>query len=279
VACIVAVGFEPGPYLPSAGSPPSVPQHLDREDLDPLSDVITNLLTRHEAVVVIHPSWDAEPSLQRVETVRSAFAGNRLVTYGTALPPLAGAVLVALSSAVAPLTRSAGALLAGLPVLEAHLLVLAWLARVTRLHEPAPSLWQHALSLLPGTAFGVSSWPEPSVRRLTARDPSLPLPRASGRYRVAAASRDGDMAWVRDTVVPALGAPSLIEVPPTAAGPDWWGTRRLVEVVAYPLDLAPLLARIDAQPTRSCTWCGTETPPGACAFCHAAPGAAVEVAV
>jgi hypothetical protein len=272
VASIIAIGFEAGGFLPSHPEPPSFPGGLDRQDLEELVEIVADALVRHGHALAIYPTWNAEPSLRRLQTVRSALSTTRLATYASPLPPLAGAVLASVTAAVAPLVPSVATLLAGLPLLEAQLLVVAWLGRVTGLREPAPTLLQHAVSVLPNTAFGVSSWPKPSVRRLSRKDRRVPLPRVRGPLRLAVAARDGDLGWVRNVVAPALGDPPLHEVPATAGGPRWWGSRRLVEVVAYPTGLSELVALLEEQATRLCSWCGEETAAdpvtGVCVFCH-----------
>lgn len=268
MATVVGVGFEPGPFFPSNSSPHFVSHRLARDDLEELIAMLAELIDQHGSVVVIHPGWSSDSALQRLQTVRSALRTTCLAFYPTSSPPLAGGVLASLASVVAPHARSAGALLAGLPVLEAQLLVLAWLGSVAKLQVPTPTLLQHGLSLLPWTAFGVSSWPQPSVRRLTRGDRTLVLPRVKGPIRIAAAARDGEPGWVPDVVAPALGDAPVVEVPATALGPEWWGSKRLIEVVAYPMELKATVDRVNRAPTQLCTWCREETPPGRCAFCH-----------
>lgn len=268
MAIVVGVGFEPGPFFPSSSSPCFVSHRLARDDLEELIALFADLIEQHGAVVAIYPGWSSDSALQRLQTVRSVLRTTHLAFYATPSPPLAGAVLTSLANVVAPHARSAGALLAGLPVLEAQLLVLAWLGSVTKLQVPSPTLVQHALSLLPGTAFGVSSWPQPSVRRLTRKDRTLPLPRVKGPIRIAAAARDGDGGWVPDFVAPALGGAPVVEVPATVLGPQWWGAKRLIEVVAYPMELKATVDRVNGAPTQLCSWCRKETPLGECAFCH-----------
>lgn len=268
MATVVGFGFEPGPFFPSSSSPRFVSHRLARDDLEELIALLAELIEQHGSVVAIYPGWSSDSALQRLQTVRSVLRTTRLAFYATPSPPLAGAVLTSLANVVAPHARSAGALLAGLPVLEAHLLVLAWLGSVAKLQVPTPTLLQHGLSLLPWTAFGVSSWPQPSVRRLTGKDRSLPLPRVKGPIRIAAAGRDGDQSWVADVVAPALGGAPVVEVPGTLLGPEWWGSKRLIEVVAYPMELKATVDRVNGAPTQLCSWCGEEAPMGPCSFCH-----------
>lgn len=267
MATVVGVGFEPGPFFPPHGSPRFVSHHLDRDDLEELTVLLAELIEQHGAVVAIYPAWSSDVAMQRLQTVRCALHTTKLAFYPTPSPPLAGAVLTSLANVVAPHARSAGALLAGLPVLEAHLLVLAWLGSVAKLQVPTPTLVQHGLSLLPWTVFGVSSWPQPAVRRLTRKDRSLPLPKVRGPIRIAFAARNAEESWVPEVVAPALGGPPVVQVPATVLGPQWWGAKRLIEVVAYPIELQTAVERVNSAATYLCGWCLEETPPGPCAFC------------
>ena len=76
------------------------------------------------------------------------------------------------------------------------------------------------------------------------------------------------MGWVREVLAPALGAPALVEVEPTAAGPTWWGTRRLVEVVGYPADIPSLAGRAALGVEGAlCWWCDETVANDPCPFC------------
>lgn len=269
---VVALGFEAAPTVPADVPPIEVTASLDGAGLDKFVAMLQDLVADDAEAVVIYPSWLPEPTPRHLHTARSALGDVGMALYASELPPLAGNVFVSLVAALAPLARSSGALVSGLERIEAQLLVVAWLFRVSGLNDPAPSLWQHALSWLPWTAFGVSSWPEPSIRVLRAKDRDVSLPAvASGALRLAVANRDGDLGWVREAVAPALGTLTIDETAATSLGPGWWGTRRLVEVVAYPADIDMLASRLDRIETAPCRSCGREAAvAGSCGFCDLA---------
>jgi hypothetical protein len=129
-------------------------------------------------------------------------------------------------------------------------------------------VWQHLVSLWPTTSFGVSFHPVPSVRRLTEKEPEVPVPTTHRPLCLAIADRDGDARWVREVMTPRLGSPPVNEVPPTPGGPSWWGTERLVEAVAYPIDV-PVVARriLRGLSFQSCRWCGESVGAEVCPFC------------
>jgi cell division septal protein FtsQ len=74
----------------------------DRADLPDLVDVIARGQTEGH-VLAIYPEWQHEPALQKLQLARAALNAPRVMTYGTRLPPLAGAVFVSLASAVSRL--------------------------------------------------------------------------------------------------------------------------------------------------------------------------------
>jgi hypothetical protein len=264
---IITIGFPGGPAwgdggVVGFGSP------LSAEDVPALAEVVRSGIEREGHVVALYPSWAAEPSTRRLATVRSALETGRVATYGVALPPLAGAVFARLAAAVATYIPSPGVLLSGLPRLERELIVVAWLSSVSRLRHPAPSVWQHARSWAPGSAFGAVLWPRPVVRRLHRRDRTLPLSLPDHPIRLVVSSRDGDLAWAREVVVPALGDPPTKEVPATDEGAAWWGSRRLVEVVGYPVDVPGLAGRISLGVEGTvCWWCDETVATDPCPFC------------
>lgn len=265
---VISIGFPAEPFVPNQGDIPAFPSPLARDDYDLLVDTVRRGITDKGHVIALYPAWSPEPALQRLETVRSALDTVRLTSYGTPLPPLAGAVLAALASAVSPYISSAGALVTALPALEKELVVIAWLGSVAGLSTPAPSLWQHLVSAWPRSAFGVSFWPEPSVRLLTNKDRSVPVPTSYRPTMLAVSSHDGDAHWVKEVVGPALGSPPLKKVEPTPLGPKWWGTTKLTEAVAYPVDVPVIARRItEGQRTFLCRWCAEAIACDHCPFC------------
>ena len=265
---IIAIGFKTEALVSNQGTIPAFPADLSRLDYERLVDTVRSSSAQSGHVVAVYPRWAQEPALARLETARAALNTRRLATYATALPPLAGAALVSLASAVSPYIKAPGVLVAGLPALEKELVILAWLASVTRLDYPSPSMAQHIASMSPTTAFGVSYWPEPAVKLLTKKDRAVPLPKSFRPMVIAVSARDGDGTWIDEVVAPGLGGPPVVKVEPTPLGAKWWGTPRLVEAVAYPVDIAVISRRItEGLAPFLCRWCGEAIATRNCPFC------------
>lgn len=264
---VLTVGY-PACQLPvrDGGAAPVV--EASGTDVGRLIDAVLSGIESAGSVVAIHPTWADEPARRNLQAVRSALMTDRLVIWPISLPPLAGAVLASVASVVSPHVASSGELVSALPAFSQQLLSATWLRSVASLREPSPTLGMHLASYLPRSAFAVCSWSDPPVRRLRDRDRGLPPPPVDGRrMAVAIASRDGDVGWVREVVVPALGRPPVVEVPPTPTGPEWWGTSQLVEAVAYPLEVSELLAAARRQIGLVCRWCGEKIASPPCPFC------------
>jgi hypothetical protein len=269
VAELIAVGFRTEPFVAGQGRVAGFPHQPAREDVEDLFDAVAGGIESCGHVIAIIPAWNAEPALQRLETVKAATDGGALATYATDLPPLAGAVLSSLAGALATHVESAGMLYAGFESLERELLVYAWMKSVAGLSRPAPSLAQHAISMWPGSSFGVTLQPDPLIKRLTKADRTLPFPTSYRPMCLAVSARPGgDVDWVTDVVGPGLGSPPVKQVDPMPEGPRWWGTSRFVEAVAYPIDVPVVARRITQGLARAlCNWCGELIAGERCPFC------------
>lgn len=217
---VLALGYESHGYF--AGTRPAAfPAPPNSFHLAAIADVVADAADDDEVCLAVYPQRLAEPTLQRMSTVRSALGTTRLTFYGSVLPPLAGSVIASLAGALAPHFPAPGHVIAALPLIERELVVVAWLRSVTGLVEPAPGLFHHVLSLWPATSFAVSLWPQPSVCRLTKKDHSVPLPPPRRPQCLAVSARPGgDRAWIDEVVAPALGSPPIREVPPTELGTE-----------------------------------------------------------
>jgi hypothetical protein len=269
VAELVAIGFCSGSFVAGQGNVTAFPSQPSRDDFGALIDAVESGLDGCGNVIAIIPAWDSEPALRRLETVKAAIDANSLAVYATELPPLAGAVLTSLAGAVAGHAESAGMLYAGLEALERELIIYTWMGSVAGLSKPSPSLAQHAISLWPPTAFGVSLQPEPLIKRLTPKDRSMPFPTSYRPMSLAVSAHgSGDGEWVREVVAPGLGNPPVKEVGPAPGSSRWWGTSRLVEAVAYPIDVPVVSRRMVQGLSRSlCKWCGELIGTARCPFC------------
>ena len=260
-----------------SGQPPvlPVPAPPGPEDLRDLYDAIAGPLRGGGTVIVVIGEWLPEEALRGVRTVHSLLQTDRVAVHVTALPPLAASVLAALGAALAPVAPSAGALAGALEIIAGELYVLAWSGSVAGLRHPSVSLFHHARSLLPGSAFGVGLQPEPFVHAIS-RDPSVPLTAPEHQLELLVApTENAELSWILEHVAPALGDVPVRELPATMHGPDWWGSSRLVEVVGVPSSLEWLAEVAFADPAVPCSWCGEPILAAPCPFCGEAgpPGA------
>lgn len=267
---LVAVGYKPAAFLPGQTGVAAFSAGVDREGLNDFADLAGETVRAGGTVVAMYPRWAAEPSRRRLQTVRAALDTTRCVLFPVDLPPLAGSVMVSLAEAVRPHVDHPARLIGALPSLSQQIIITAWLSRLGGLRSPTPTVWQHAVSLLPWTAFGVTTYPEPTIKRLTTADPCVTLPEVSAHAELglAVASAGGDIEWAREVLAPALGHPELIEVPPPPLAPCWWGGGPSLEAVIYPRDVAATAAHVTQRVLlRHCDSCAQESPFDVCPFC------------
>lgn len=115
---IVAIGYQEWALVPQQPALHAIPRNVERDDLRRLVDVVRDHLAQGDEVLAILPAWGSEPSLRLLQTLRAALDASRLAIYRSAMPPLAGSVLCALASTLAPRLASLGMLAAGLPTIE-----------------------------------------------------------------------------------------------------------------------------------------------------------------
>ena len=267
-AVVLVFGLRPERLLDNEGRIDAFLAPPGQEQVGVLVEAVKSGLDEGGSVLAIVPAWIGAEPIARVAMVRSMLDTHRLALYETALPPLAATVLASLASACAPFAPSTGVLASLLPELEAELHVFTWLGSVTGLSTPAPSFGQHVASLTPGSAFAVSSWPEPAVHRLKGDSTAIPVPQLTRPSRLVVAPRADHAGWILDTVNPALGNLEVRRVEPTPGGADWWGTSKLVEAVAYPLDVQALVGQlVAALDPWMCRWCRELVARSPCPLC------------
>jgi hypothetical protein len=265
---LLVLGLRPERLLDSEGRIDAFVDPPSQEQIGVLVEAVTSGLQAGGSVVAIAPGWIGREPVERLAMVRSMLDTHRLAIHVTPLPPLAATALASLASAAAPHVPSTGVLASLLPDLEPRLHAFTWLGSVTGLSTPAPRFAQHVASLTPGSAFGVASWPEPAVMRLRGDGPTVPVPELAGPHRLIVAPRSGDVDWVVGSVNPALGNLEVRTVEPTPAGPEWWGTSKLVESVAIPLDVRPLATGLVAGlDPWECRWCRELVARSPCPLC------------
>jgi hypothetical protein len=267
-AVVLVFGLRPERLLDSEGRIDAFLEPPGQEQVDVLVEAVKSGLDEGGSVIAIAPEWIGAEPISRIAMVRSMLDTHRLAVYETALPPLAATVLASLASACAPYAPSAGVLASLLPELEAELHVFTWLGSVTGLSTPAPSFGQHVASLSPGSAFAVSSWPEPAVHRLKGDGADLPVPELARPSRLVVAPGAGNVDWVLQTLNPALGNLEVRQVEATPRGADWWGTGKLVEAVAFPLDVQALVGHlVGVLDPWTCRWCRELVARSPCPLC------------
>ena len=197
---ILAFGLKPERFVGGEGRIDAVLEPPSAAEADVLVQALASGIEAGGHVIAVLPQWFPPEGALRLAMARSMLDTDRVAVHDTALPPLAGAVLCSLASALGPHVPSAGVLASLLPEVEAELHVFTWLGSVSGLSAPAPTFGQHLASLGPNSAFGVSSWPEPSVHKLSAGEPGVPLPEIERPSRMVIAPRAGDTAWARETI-------------------------------------------------------------------------------
>jgi hypothetical protein len=268
---VLSVGYDLPDLLEDAPPLSVFPDELSRDDLGGATEAIDAGLHHSGHALVIYPTWLGEATPRRLQTIRAALGSTRLALYGSALPPLAGGVLSNLACALATHLRP-GQLVAALPDLQRELVVVSWLGSLTGLKEPAPSVLLHLASWSPRSTFGVVLQPEPAIVRADKAGQKLPLQRASRPMELVVAPQPGvDALWIEQSARDALGDMHAETVDPTAHGASWWGTSRLVEVVAFPTQVAELAAELTRrQRLRLCGWCSEAIASTPCPFCRGA---------
>jgi hypothetical protein len=265
------IGYRGGAFLPGQTALPGFVDGLDRDDLVTATAMVEDATVDGGTLVVVVPRWADEPAVQRLETIRCALDTKRLVVHRSDLPPLAGAVFVALADGLRGQVDTPGRLIGALPALAQQVVVLARLSRLSGLTEPPPTVWQHLVSLLPATTFGVSSFPEPAVQRLTKHEPLMPLPQVKGAAGMAlalAAHGGGTLDWAHEELVPALGSPRVVEAIASPVAERWWGSAPGLEAVLYPTDLAATAQFVARHVLlRRCGSCGLDSPFDVCPYC------------
>jgi hypothetical protein len=267
-AVMLVFGLRPERLLDTEGRIDAFLEPPGQEQVGVLVEAVRSGLQDGGSVIAIAPEWIGQEAIARISMVRSMLDTHRLALHRTALPPLAATALASLASACAPHTPSTGVLASLLAELEHELHVFTWLGSVTGLSQPAPSFGQHLASLTPGSAFGVTSWPEPAVHRLHGEGPGVPVPELARPARLAVAPRADRTGWVVDALNPALGGLEVRRVEATPGGTSYWGTAKLVEAVTYPLDVqalvGELVARLDPW---TCRWCRELVARSPCPLC------------
>ena len=266
--CVVGLDLDLAALAPGQPQVLIAPSAAEPDAITDLVHVLHDALSRAARGILVVPGWLEDETLRRVRTAVALLDTDRLALHHSRLPPLGASVTAALAAAVASSVAGAGPLAGALPAIERELIAGAWVASVSGLKHPSPSLAQHTRSALPGAAFVVRAQPDPGVFTLGRDDPALFDRPARPVELVVAAGEGGDTQWVDDVVVPALGDPPVSEVAASPGAASWWGTAKVVEFVAHPADLRELADRTVPADLVACRWCAEPVAAGRpCPFC------------
>lgn len=247
---------------------------LARDDLPDLAELIGGSVGLEERVVAIHPSWWSGDARLRLETLRAAFDTTRFTLYASDLPPLAGAVLLGLATAVADALPPERSLVDVLPRLERAFVAVTRLRSVARLERPSPSMLQHVQSWWPPSRFAVHDWPETGVHRLLPGDRRLIRDLAYWQgapldHVAVCHGEEADHAWFRDDFLPRMRSPEVVEVEPGETSARYWHSKRVVELVLFPGSVPAVVEQLDEVAIGlSCHWCGETTAHDPCPYCR-----------
>ncbi len=264
---VVALGRHAGPFLDQT----THVVHIDPgtvTDLAGMHTMVREQVSLQGAIVVVYPTTLGAAPERLLRTVRTAMNGPPVLWHATGLPPLAADVMVTLAGALSERIGGAAIIAAALGILERQLIHLTWVPSVAGLTDPAPTLWQHALSALPNTSWIISSWPEAGVWRLASGEVP-PIPRPTQDVGVVVADLSGNIEWIRPTVTSQLPDAIAIQVDPPADTAIWWGCKQATQVVLYPRSVEQLTdALLDRLDPGECRWCRRLSGDQICPWCQ-----------
>lgn len=236
----------------------------DREFL--FLDVVQARLHEQGAVIVVYPTWQAEPWARLIRFARTSLSTDRIAGIPLSLAPLALALVADKLAFLAPYVPP-GLLTSVAHRLPDELIAGAWMRSVAKLeHVPTP-LKAHLASYLPGAFLAIAA-PRPGVHRLAGHHPVVDLGRRPAEpILLLVADSGGDAQWVQRHLAPELRPAGMARAQPQPLGPAFWGTQKYLEFVAFsghPEALSTIARTMVCHP---CPWCDEPTGLQTCAFC------------
>jgi hypothetical protein len=268
VAVLAAV-FEARPVFDTEPAPIALSAVQEPSDLPVLLDEIRAATGEDGAAIAVMPTWGPRRLRETLDGARMLLGPRRLLIAETSLPPLAASVVTSTLAGVLQRVGDPQVAVRLLPHLEERIVSLAWLSSVTGLEHLEIPLRMHLRSYVSRSGFVARTQPDPAVLRVGDDEHPLTidLPR---RPRVIVADREGDPDWCNQRLLPLLDGAPLAMVEPSEHGPQWWGARKLIEVVVTYGDLDALTQAVRRKVTfHTCSWCGASTA-GSCVRCGAA---------
>lgn len=233
-----------------------------------LLELVRQRLHASGAVVALYPAWRKQPALHALRTVRESLETPLVVAVPSVLPPLGLSLLADQLAYLAPYCPP-GVVIALASTLPRGTVTGAWVRSVAGIEHIPASLSDHIASYIPGGGFMVISTPKPVIHRITNTAPvgALPIIPAEPVHLLYAAGEDRDVEWLRARLVPAMRAADVRPQRPQPLSPDYWGTKRFVEFVAFSGHPRSLSVAANALRVRRCRWCEQPIATTTCPFC------------
>jgi hypothetical protein len=261
-----------GPDLvlpPSDGYTPAALALLpDEQSLDAALSEVQAHLERHGHLLVLCPHSTPPSLAHRLRMARSMLEDAGLVLLGTAVPPLATAVLAQQLCRLSTYDLSPGVLASSVPLLEHYIYAGAMLNSVSKLDHVPVSLKAHAGSWMPGTQFGVLANPKPELVKVD-DEATLPGPEYATHMTVASNQLSSD--WVRRKLAIQWPVQALHEAKLPQESARWWGTVKMVEFATAIPDVRILYQLINSVRREQCSGCGMEFIGERCRLCSPSP--------
>jgi hypothetical protein len=234
---------------------------------DFLDLVARNLPASTDGLLVVHPSWQADPARRLIRLARGMLDTDQVASVGLDLPPLACSVAADLLALAAPHLTIGH--LAGLAVrLSGALLSGARLASVSKLEHIDTRLTQHMASYSPGSGFLAWAAPERRIDRISRRRRlTLPDSRPAEPVHLLLAPGGTDFPEFEKELGESLRPGTVKKAAAQPLGTTFWGTRKHVEFVAFSAHPEALFDIVRSTRYWMCRWCRQPTALDVCAIC------------
>ncbi|MDA8372087.1 MAG: hypothetical protein M0026_19785 [Nocardiopsaceae bacterium] len=221
-------------------------------------------------IVALYPGWKRERAQRAIRFARGAVRSDTIADIAIDLPPLALSLLADQLAYLAPYLPS-GLIAALAYELPEHMLVGGWLKNVGNLANIPVSLGQHIGSYNPKITYLAFRTPVPWVNRVRKADPSPSIPFRPVepvQLLYSSGEKSGPSAF-ENRFLPVIRAVSTRSLPPQPLGPEYWGSARYTEFVAFSAHPDALTQPARAVRPTICSWCNDQVAGPLCRFCGA----------
>lgn len=226
---------------------------------DAIESMIAELHRAGDRVAITGSSDDAEDLHTIAGRARVRVPGASIAVEPLPGNPLAVSVISALAD---DNVDDSAWLHAALDDLRERAWSATWLAKISQLTRPNPSVWQQVRAWAPGAAFLAEQWPTPSVRSAN-RAPLTVTAQHPGTTLLHSPSD----SWVVEAVRAALDSTTSSHAAPVRDVADTYGTGDAVEFVAIPEDFGDR-ATARARSADDCSACGARHARTSCPYCN-----------